>query len=490
MKKRILSTLLAGLLLAPAFVSCINDDSKEFGSVPMAQIQLQSELQEQYDKEKMETLSLTAPDITQAPLQKDVSYTWEIGSKVVSTDKKLDYVCEDYGTFPGRLTIKNADNTVYRQFTVKVHFPYEEGVYALATRDGKTVVTYVSERFKGEKVVYDAFGAENLEVSFPLGKEPTAFYYLNTRHFTEGKVSKEASLFYIATKNPNKFYRVQADSMIVKKSFNEVSYGSPVTAVIDDWKADTEFQHGSGYVLIKQGNLIWAANYESQDIGNFGVGQQHLAGTEIDDKLLVTATQTLYNRDGVVVFDKKKGALFGFNVFRKFSYYNELGDYDYLGSFASGPGRWKVVSVFQKKDLSECKYYYFDPGANNKVDFTPALENVAIPGLKERPVLAVARNTEFLFYAVGKQIFAHYVPVAKFPEQNTPLLTLDKEGSIVSLTLSPDGYKLIVGMETPGAEKPGSIFVYDISHIERPALLYKAENCTGSIKQVAYRPLD
>ena len=41
MKKRILSTLLAGLLLAPAFVSCINDDSKEFGSVPMAQIQLQ-----------------------------------------------------------------------------------------------------------------------------------------------------------------------------------------------------------------------------------------------------------------------------------------------------------------------------------------------------------------------------------------------------------------------------------------------------------------
>ena len=260
MKKRILSTLLAGLLLAPAFVSCINDDSKEFGSVPMAQIQLQSELQEQYDKEKMETLSLTAPDITQAPLQKDVSYTWEIGGKVVSTDKKLDYVCEDSGTFPGRLTIKNADNTVYRQFTVKVHFPYEEGVYALATRDGKTVVTYVSERFKGEKVVYDAFGAENLEVSFPLGKEPTAFYYLNTRRFTEGKVSKEASLFYIATKNPNKFYRVQADSMIVKKSFNEVSYGSPVTAVIDDWKADTEFQHGSGYVLIKQGPRIWAAD--------------------------------------------------------------------------------------------------------------------------------------------------------------------------------------------------------------------------------------
>ena len=76
-------------------------------------------------------------------------------------------------------------------------------------------------------MVYDAFGAENLEVSFPLGKEPTALYYLNTRHFTEGKVSKEASLFYIATKNPNKFYRVQADSMIVKKSFNEVSYGSP-----------------------------------------------------------------------------------------------------------------------------------------------------------------------------------------------------------------------------------------------------------------------
>lgn len=334
MKKRILSTLLAGLLLAPAFVSCINDDSKEFGSVPMAQIQLQSELQEQYDKEKMETLSLTAPDITQAPLQKDVSYTWEIGGKVVSTDKKLDYVCEDSGTFPGRLTIKNADNTVYRQFTVKVHFPYEEGVYALATRDGKSVVTYVSERFKGEKVVYDAFGAENLEVSFPLGKEPTAFYYLNTRRFTEGKVSKEASLFYIATKNPNKFYRVQADSMIVKKSFNEVSYGSPVTAVIDDWKADTEFQHGSGYVLIKQGNRIWAANYESQGIGNFGVGQEHLAGTEIDDKLLVTATQTLYNRDGVVVFDKKKGALFGFNDLRKFSYYNELGDYDYLGSFA------------------------------------------------------------------------------------------------------------------------------------------------------------
>ena len=102
----------------------------------------------------------------------------------------------------------------------------------------------------------------------------------------------------------------------------------------------------------------------------------------------------------------------------------------------------------------------------------------------------MARNTEFLFYAVGKQIFAHYVPVAKFPEQNTPLLTLDKEGSIVSLTLSPDGYKLIVGMDTPGAEKPGSIFVYDISRIERPALLYKAENCTGSIKQVAYRPLD
>ena len=105
MKKRILSTLLAGLLLAPAFVSCINDDSKEFGSVPMAQIQLQSELQEQYDKEKMETLSLTAPDLSQAPLQKDVSYTREIGGKVVSTAKTLDYVCEDSGTFPGRLTI-------------------------------------------------------------------------------------------------------------------------------------------------------------------------------------------------------------------------------------------------------------------------------------------------------------------------------------------------------------------------------------------------
>lgn len=146
--------LLAFAVLALA--SCYEDKSTG-ATLPLSDIFISEEgLQKVYNINKNDTLVIE-PIITQAHEELELSYTWELDQKVVSTEKNFHYVGDILGTYNGRLIVENEDGKAFFVFKLHVNSPYEYGITVLSKdADGRPHIAFMQDPLEGtEREFYD-----------------------------------------------------------------------------------------------------------------------------------------------------------------------------------------------------------------------------------------------------------------------------------------------------------------------------------------------
>lgn len=208
------------LLSTLILTSCIKDDSTA-GVNPISVISSTQQIDTLFSVDRWDTLHIAAPAVTQTNTEKPLSYSWEIGHKVVSTDKDLTYVCKDFGKFAGRLKITNEDCIYYQHFNLDVRYSYLQGLYILASYQGKSILSYCPENVKGKRDELDVYAKNNPDL--PLGTEPKAIYFDN---------ESSDGILFLSTANPSALYRLNANMMVAK---DKISTEEPVTLIRDNY---------------------------------------------------------------------------------------------------------------------------------------------------------------------------------------------------------------------------------------------------------------
>lgn len=469
-------SMLLGLI---GFTSCIEDKSETVGSRANAAIAVQSTLNTGFEVDLNDVLRMTAPEVTQSPLQKDLNYSWEIDGTEVSTQNTLEYPCKLLGEHKGRLKITNGDNIVYQEFTFKVRFAYESGVYTLSEYNGKTIFSYINEREKGKKIIFDAFSKENPRLE--LGTKPTGLYYMDYYYGEE----PYARHFYLATDSPAKLYRLQADTMNVVYSFDVsrtpvlglYSSGHPVHR--DDPGVTVKIAEGMKSVDDSDPALKSEAFYTK--VNNFAIE---------GDITFEPSSKT--SRHSAIVFSKDQSAIIVGNSLASVVLFDNLQDYDYVGSTQAGDyTRMNIVSVLRKKNTSDYQLYYYYPGyqtISTKRKKSPDTIDVRpIPEMRPQTAIGSIREKNLLLYSKGNQLYAYSLDSkGNFPDR--PILSCDREGEIVKIVVNENKKLLIIGLNATSGEKVGCIYVYDINDTSKPRLLWKAEDSVGKITHLIYRP--
>lgn len=462
--------------------SCMTDNTTEAGSAQYAGITMDKETVDTlYTVDQYETLTINAPTVTQAPVQKEVKYIWEIDGKVVSNDATLNYPCNKYGTHIGRLTIVNGDNILYREFDVKVRFAYENGIYTFSEYQGKSYFSYLADRYEGKKVDFDVFRKVNAQM--PIGTTPAALYFQEYNDF-----GVEAKVFYLATTNPSLMYRLQADTMNVTFNFglNDQTVTSITHAGKPNRLTDTD-------VTVCFDNSIRTLTFNKPNFSRSNIFSQVdtcSAGDNVQFSLGTKGTSP----EAIVLFDKKSNSILTGNSLKKIILFDQLQNYDYVGTQTAGTlTHLNMVSVVKNKETNKYKLFYFYPGIlrSGKLFQKPdTIDNGREIPYTDPSSMAITtlRDKSLLLYSAGNRIYAYSLN-SKGNFSNEPLITCPQSGHIVKMEVTPDANKLIVALNNASGDKVGSIYVYNISNLTTtPPLLWKAENCVGRITHLVYRP--
>lgn len=158
------------IILSPLCVACFDDETTEATRL-LSEITIdESSISEVYNVGKNETLVIS-PVITQANVEKPLSYVWEVDLKVVSTEKELQYYAKELGSYNCRLIVENEDGKTFFPFKLHVNSPYEEGITVISTdAQGKSMLSFMQTPLNpGDKAEFtkgDCFAINNEDYNF------------------------------------------------------------------------------------------------------------------------------------------------------------------------------------------------------------------------------------------------------------------------------------------------------------------------------------
>lgn len=466
-------------LIAVLMSSCIKDDSVAEIN-PVSKIETTGELQPVYSLERWETLKINAPEFTQTNVNKPLSYSWEIDYKEVSKEKNLSYVCDKYGKFTGRLKVSNEDGAFYKTFQVEVRYSYGKGLYILAAKDNKTILSYYPEGIEGKPFELDVYEKNNPFIK--LGTEPKALFFTNTTSLHQ---------LYIATGNPAKICRVDADLMIGK---NEMETEQYITSIKDNGVAsvitDIKFIMNKRVAdLTSTGTLITNGRQQSLE-ATFGK-------MEFSDKFYYWWTSDGRYTNGELYFDNGKSRMITYSKDRAIGKTNiEL----FAGTFADqkvidfcyAGNKSDLVGVFTNKTNGDIQLYWFTPGNYDR--YAPAKE--VPPSIKYQGVMPVSSgitadshitsspSKNIMYYSSGNKVYAYSI-LSKGNYPTAPHFVCGSaDETVADMMVSKDESKLYVGTNASSGALKGSIYCFDINN---NTLLWKKEKVTGEIRQLDYR---
>lgn len=151
-----------GLLLALSlFSSCYKDHSVN-GDHPLAVVKVAEPIASVQTATFGEVTVIKSPAYTiTTGASVTPSYEWIVDGVVVSTEKDLSYSPTSYGKHDARLRMYTPDGSYFYRFTIDVPFRYVDGLYVLASNEGKTILSYLPGGEKTDAFDLDAFGRSN-----------------------------------------------------------------------------------------------------------------------------------------------------------------------------------------------------------------------------------------------------------------------------------------------------------------------------------------
>lgn len=466
------NTLLVFLMILPLWLSsCYEDDS--LGEVNLiSKIEAKTELQEEYSLDRWQTLKIKAPEVTQTNSNKPLTYSWEINYKEVSKEKDLEYVCSEFGTFPARLKISNEDGAYYKEFKVNVRYSYIEGLYLLAEKEGKTILSYLPAEETGKEFELDIFAKNNPNVS--LKDRPKAICFSGY---------KQTPYLYISAGSPSVLHRIDANLMTNILSFD---IGKEVDYILSHTQNAIEF-----FVEGRKADL----SNTSVNITNYTQ-----RGFEAVFGKLNFASKILYWRNasdayfnGNVFFDKEESRLIIAPVDKEVKelFNGQFTDKSYLAMEAAEMKK-DLVLLLKDNNTNKIHLYWIYPGFYPRYGSkTPLPEEMKdsreVPeesGMKESSLFVTAPFKNLMYYSSDNKIFAYSIlSKGNFPTE--PIFTLGDGEQVADIYLSESESQMYIATNsTDNSQLQGNIYLFDLDNNKQ---VWKKANITGKIHKMAYR---
>ena len=485
-----------GLLLALSlFSSCYKDHSVN-GDHPLAVVKVTEPIASVQTATFGEVTVIKSPAYTiTTGASVTPSYEWIVDGVVVSTEKDLSYSPTSYGKHDARLRMYTPDGSYFYRFTIDVPYRYVDGLYVLASNEGKTILSYLPGGEKTDAFDLDAFGRSNPTIDM-TGDPQSMFFY---RYVPGAGASR--SYLGIALGLPTRYYRVSADSLKVLSP--RISFTNPV-----------DFSHASGNQSTVREYFISGANvWELEKTGNIPakkhdrylspvapgyslasaiVNWRALTGTRISEGMAFfdnAGSNLLYMILGSRVTVKKVRTLtassFPGGAPEETNPFEGMTLID-MKSGGEGNFTYHYTLLLLKRN-SDSKYFVarlragdfagtttLDGAAVSLVEFTEGTPTHLMPNLAGTAAL-VATADKVYFYNMANTTATDHRAWISLPSGQT----------IASMALTTDN-RLFIGANGTGSRLVGSIYSYDVTGIT-PQLIKAETGVTGKIKQIIYR---
>ncbi len=476
MKKNILFLFLFPLLLC----SCFSDDTTE-ATRELSEITIiEGSVREVYNVYKNTQLTIT-PEVTQSVKPLPLSYEWEVGDEVVSTDPVLVYPSKELGSFQCRLIVENEDGRTFFPFKINVNTAYEEGLTIVSREpDGKSHLAFMLTPTDDSPMKfydYECFSANNEDIDFASnvidvahtkgslaiacqgsggGKDIPTVYYLNDKTFVvENVLSAPEFPDFVPSKvvipqvsgkvaypilcENGKVYDVSPkEGAIAQPARLRATYANSVVSVGESpymflfWDEEVDglaqLYNSSGPYYCSDTIYHLSRNDKNFDEQNYFKGKSFLAMTEVRQ----TDEQLSAGRPEALIFSLSGSTCWKVRLAAVFHTIDEDGDYVLLSNGGLSPCGAKANFPFDEN--------------------TPVIAN---------------KTYNSLFYADGNKVRRWYFTSSKKLNKNTDevLLTVGSDNAnavITGFEISADHKKTYVAFYEPGQTgKNGSVWVFN-----------------------------
>ena len=480
-----------GLLLALSlFSSCYKDHSVN-GDHPLAVVEVAEPIASVQTATFGEVTVIKSPAYTiTTGASVTPSYEWIVDGVVVSTEKDLSYSPTSYGKHDARLRMYTPDGSYFYRFTIDVPYRYVDGLYVLASNDGKTILSYLPGGEKTDAFDLDAFGRSNPTIDMTGDPQSMVIY----RYVPGAGVSR--GYLGISLGLPTRYYRVSADSLKVLTP--RISFTNPV-----------DFSHASGNQATVKEYFISGANVWEMEKTAIVPAKKHdrylspvapgyslasaivnwraLTGTRISEGMAFfdnAGSNLLYMILGSRVTVKKVRTFAAGDSGEK----NPFEGMTLIDMKSAGEGNYTYnYTLLLLKRNSDSKYFVarltagdftqsqsVDGATVSMVEFTEGTPTHLQPNLGGTAAL-VATADKVYFYNMANATATTHPAWISLPAGQT----------IASMALTSDN-RLFIGANGTGTGLVGSIYSYNVAGIT-PVLLKSEEGITGKIKQIVYR---
>ena len=484
-----------GLLLALSlFSSCYKDHSVN-GDHPLAVVEVAEPIASVQTATFGEVTVIKSPAYTiTTGASVTPSYEWIVDGVVVSTEKDLSYSPTSYGKHDARLRMYTPDGSYFYRFTIDVPFRYVDGLYVLASNEGKTILSYLPGGEKTDAFDLDAFGRSNPAIDMTGDPQSMVIY-----RYVPGAGASRGYLG-IALGLPTRYYRVSADSLKVLTP--RISFTNPV-----------DFSHASGNQATVKEYFISGANVWEMDktatvpakkqndrltrvasgysLAPAIVNWRALTGTRISEGVAFfdnAGSNLLYVSFGWKGIVKKVRTFTASATSGDTSEENPFKDMTLIDMKSAGEGNYTYnYTLLLLKRNSDSKYFVarltagdfaqsqnVDGATVSIVEFTEGTPTHLMPNLGGTAAL-VATADKVYFYNMANATATTHPAWISLPAGQT----------IASMALTSDN-RLFIGANGTGTGLVGSIYSYNVAGIT-PVLLKSEEGITGKIKQIVYR---
>ncbi len=485
-----------GLLLALSlFSSCYKDHSVN-GDHPLAVVKVTEPIASVQTATFGEVTVIKSPAYTiTTGASVTPSYEWIVDGVVVSTEKDLSYSPTSYGKHDARLRMYTPDGSYFYRFTIDVPYRYVDGLYVLASNEGKTILSYLPGGEKTDTFDLDAFGRSNPTID--MTGDPQSF--LIYRYVPGAGASR--GFLGISLGTPTRYYRLSADSLKVltpRISFTnpvEVSHASGNQATVKEY-----FISGHNLWEMEKTGNIPAKKQDSRlsrvapgySLASAIVNWRALTGTRVSEGMAFfdnAGSNLLYMTLGSSVTVKKvrtfTASAFPGGAPEETNPFEGMTLID-MKSGGEGNFTYNYTLLLLKRN-SDSKYFVarlragdfagtttLDGAAVSLVEFTEGTPTHLMPNLAGTAAL-VATADKVYFYNMANTTATDHPAWISLPSGQT----------IASMALTTDN-RLFIGANGSGSGLIGSIYSYDVTGIT-PQLIKAETGVTGKIKQIIYR---
>ena len=485
-----------GLLLALSlFSSCYKDHSVN-GDHPLAVVKVTEPIASVQTATFGEVTVIKSPAYTiTTGASVTPSYEWIVDGVVVSTEKDLSYSPTSYGKHDARLRMYTPDGSYFYRFTIDVPYRYVDGLYVLASNEGKTILSYLPGGEKTDTFDLDAFGRSNPTID--MTGDPQSF--LIYRYVPGAGASR--GFLGISLGTPTRYYRLSADSLKVltpRISFTnpvEVSHASGNQATVKEY-----FISGHNLWEMEKTGNIPAKKQDSRlsrvapgySLASAIVNWRALTGTRVSEGMAFfdnAGSNLLYMTLGSSVTVKKlrtfTASAFPGGAPEETNPFEGMTLID-MKSGGEGNFTYNYTLLLLKRN-SDSKYFVarlragdfagtttLDGAAVSLVEFTEGTPTHLMPNLAGTAAL-VATADKVYFYNMANTTATDHRAWISLPSGQT----------IASMALTTDN-RLFIGANGTGSGFVGSIYSYDVTGIT-PQLIKAETGVTGKIKQIIYR---